>query len=53
LELKLTITDPTDKPSVLKSIHIFISTDDNDEIELAYLDDINSINIDLICTSEN
>jgi hypothetical protein len=54
-ELKLTITNPTDKTfSFLKSIHIFISTDDNDEIELAYLDNINSTsnNIDLICTAE-
>jgi hypothetical protein len=54
-ELRLTITDPTDKTfSFLKSIHIFISTNDNDEIELAYLDNINSTlnNINLICTSE-
>lgn len=42
-ELKLTITDPTDKTfSFLKSIHLYISTDTNDEIELAYLDNINS-----------
>jgi hypothetical protein len=42
-ELKITITDPADKNfSFLKSIHLFISTDANDEIELAYLDDINS-----------
>ncbi|MFV8346602.1 hypothetical protein [Flavobacterium sp. ZB4P13] len=42
-ELKLTITDPTDKTfSFLKSIHLYISTDANDEIELAYLDNINS-----------
>lgn len=42
-ELTLTITDPTDKTfSFLKSIHLYISTDANDEIELAYLDDINS-----------
>ena len=40
-ELKLSITDPTDKTfSFLKSIHIYISTDANDEIELAYLDNI-------------
>lgn len=54
-ELKLTITDPADKTfSFLKSIHIFISTDANDEIELAYLDNINSTSntISLICTSE-
>jgi hypothetical protein len=42
-ELKLSITDPTDKTfSFLKSIHLYISTDANDEIELAYLDNINS-----------
>jgi hypothetical protein len=42
-ELKLSITAPTDKTfSFLKSIHLYISTDANDEIELAYLDDINS-----------
>ncbi|EIA09056.1 hypothetical protein [Flavobacterium frigoris] len=54
-ELKLTITDPADKTfSFLKSIHIFISTDANDEIELAYLDNINSTSsiINLICSSE-
>ncbi|WP_291249084.1 hypothetical protein [Flavobacterium sp.] len=42
-ELKLTITDPSKKTfRFLKSIHLYISTDANDEIELAYLDDINS-----------
>jgi hypothetical protein len=42
-ELKLTITNPTDKTfSFLKSIHLYISTDANDEIELAYLEDISS-----------
>ncbi|MBX9887624.1 MAG: hypothetical protein K2Y30_06790 [Flavobacteriaceae bacterium] len=49
--LKLTITDPTDKSfRFLKSVTLYISTDANDEIELAYLDDINSISntIDLI-----
>jgi hypothetical protein len=54
-ELKLTITDPTDKTfSFLKSIHLYISTDANDEIELAYLDDINSTTntLNLICTSQ-
>lgn len=54
-ELKLTITDPTDKTfSFLKSIHLYISTDANDEIELAYLDNINSSTntINLICTSQ-
>ncbi|RKS14903.1 hypothetical protein [Flavobacterium sp. 120] len=54
-ELKLTITDPTDKTfSFLKSIHLYISTDANDEIELAYLDEINSTSktINLICTKQ-
>lgn len=42
-ELKVTITNPTDKTfRFLKSIHLYISTDANDEIELAYLDDIKS-----------
>jgi hypothetical protein len=39
--VKLTITDPTGKTfSFLKSIHIYISTNSNDEIELAYADNI-------------
>lgn len=53
--LKLTITDPTGKTfSFLKSIHLYISTDANDEIELAYLDEINSTSntINLTCTSQ-
>jgi hypothetical protein len=42
-ELTVTITDPANKTySFLKSIHLYISTDANDEIELAYKDDINS-----------
>ena len=42
-ELKLTITDPANKTfSFLKSIHIYISTDGTDKVELAYLEDINS-----------
>lgn len=52
-DLKLTITDPTDKNfSFLKSVHLYISTDADDEIELAYLDDINTIanTIELIST---
>lgn len=41
--LKLTITNPTDKSfSFLKSVTLYISTDANDEIELAYLEDINA-----------
>lgn len=54
-ELKLTITDPSDKTfTFLKSVRLYISTDANDEIELAYLDDINSSanTIELICTSQ-
>ncbi|TDE28901.1 MULTISPECIES: hypothetical protein [Flavobacterium] len=54
-ELKLTITDPSNKSfSFLKSIRLYISTDANDEIELAYLDEINSTSntINLTCTKE-
>lgn len=55
-EMKLTITNPTDKTfSFLKSIHMYISTSDgSDEIELAFLDDINSTSntINLTCTPE-
>ncbi len=41
--LKLSIKDPKEKTfSFLKSIHVFIRTDDSDEIELAYKDDISS-----------
>ena len=53
--LKLTITNPSTKTfSFLKSIHLYISTDGNDEIELAYLDDINSTSnvLNLTCTSQ-
>ena len=55
-ELKLTITDPSNRSfSFLKSIHLYISTDANDEIELAYLDDINSTSniLNLTCTSQS
>lgn len=51
--LKLTITNPTDKTfTFLKSVHLYISTTDSDEIELAYQDNINAStnSIDLICT---
>lgn len=54
-ELKLTITDPSDKTfTFLKSIRLYISTDGTDEIELAYSDDINatSNSIELACTSQ-
>jgi hypothetical protein len=41
--LNLSITSPDGKTfTFLKSIHLYISTTDSDEIELAYLDDINS-----------
>lgn len=55
-ELKLTITNPTDKSfSFLKSVRLFISTDANDEIELAYLENINSTTntLNLICTDQS
>jgi hypothetical protein len=55
-ELKLTITDPSNRSfSFLKSIHLYISTDANDEIELAYLDEINSTSniLNLTCTSQS
>jgi hypothetical protein len=51
--LKLTVTNPNDKTfSFLKSIHLFISSEGNDEIELAYLDTIpvNATSILLIPT---
>lgn len=54
-ELKLTITNPADKTfSFLKTIRLFISTDGTDEIELAYLDNINATTntLNLICTPE-
>ncbi|WP_136668627.1 hypothetical protein [Flavobacterium sp. H122] len=53
-ELQLAITSPADKTfSFLKEIHIYISTDDTDEIELAYLTNINTTanTLYLICTS--
>ena len=41
--LKLTITSPEGKTfSFLKSIHIYISTNDDDEIELAWKTEVNS-----------
>lgn len=54
-ELKLRITDPDDKTfTFLKSVHMYISTDGEDEVELAYLDNINSSTklITLICTTQ-
>lgn len=53
--LKLTITNPSTKTfSFLKSIRLYISTDSNDEIELAFLEDISSTSntLNLTCTSE-
>ena len=54
-ELKLTITDPSSQTfSFLKSIHIYISTDGTDEVELAYLDAINSTSTSIsLNTSSN
>lgn len=53
-EMKLTITDPADKTfSFLKSIHIYISTDGTDDVELAYLDDINSNTNSISLTTTN
>ena len=41
--LNLTITDPSGKSfSFLKSVRLYISTDASDEMELAYLEDINT-----------
>jgi hypothetical protein len=54
-ELKLSITSPTDKTfSFLKSVHMYISTNADDETELAYQDDINSTanSINLTCTTQ-
>lgn len=51
-ELKLTITNPNDQNfSFLKSVHIFISTNDNDEILMAYGENINTSakSLNLIC----
>jgi len=53
-ELKLTVTNPANKSfSFLKSVHLYISTTSSDEIELAYLDNINSTTstLNLTCTS--
>ncbi|SHH17029.1 hypothetical protein [Flavobacterium defluvii] len=53
--LKISISDPSDKTfTFLKSIHLFISTTDSDEIELAYQDNINTSSnmIDLVCTDK-
>lgn len=54
-EIKLNITNPADKTfSFLKSVHLYISTNTDDEIELAFLDNINTTanTINLTCTSQ-
>jgi hypothetical protein len=54
-ELKLNIINPADKTfSFVKSVHMYISTDATDEIELAFLDNINSNanTLDLTCTTQ-
>ncbi|MDQ6469277.1 hypothetical protein RB619_01390 [Flavobacterium sp. LHD-80] len=53
--LKLSISDPSDKTfTFLKSVHLYISTTNSDEIELAYQDNIMATTnvIDLICTDK-
>jgi len=53
--LNLSISDPADKTfTFLKSIHLYISTTDSDEVELAYQENINTTanTIDLICTDK-
>jgi hypothetical protein len=49
-ELTVTITDSKQNFQLLKSIRLYISTDANDEIELAYKDDINSTSNTLTLT---
>ena len=54
-QLKLTITQPSGKSfSFLKSIRIFISTDQEGEMELASLDNISTTSgtLDLVPTTE-
>lgn len=53
--LKLTIINPADKTfSFVKSVHIYISTDGTDEIELAYQDNISTSEntLNLTCTTQ-
>lgn len=53
--LQLTIESPEGKTfTFLKSVRLYISTSDSNEIELAYLDNISSSanSIDLICTDK-
>lgn len=54
-DLTLTITDPANKTfSFIESIHIYISTTADDEIELGFQDNINSASnmISIICTTQ-
>ena len=54
-EIKLSITDPADKTfSFIKSVHMYISTNETDEIELAFQDNISSnVNtLNLTCTTQ-
>ncbi|PKB15618.1 hypothetical protein [Flavobacterium sp. 5] len=54
-ELKLSIVSPADKTfSFLKSVHMYISTTNDNEIEVAYLDNISTTanSINLTCTSQ-
>jgi hypothetical protein len=54
-EMRLTIASPSDRTfSFLKSIRIFISTNNTNEIELAYKTDINSTSksLNLTCTAQ-
>lgn len=53
--LRLNIINPADKTfSFVKSVHIYISTDGTDEIELAYQDNINTTEntLNLTCTTQ-
>jgi len=54
-EIKLSITDPADKTfSFIKSVHMYISTNETDEIELAFQDNIssNANTLNLTCTTQ-
>lgn len=53
-ELKLTITDPSAKTfSFLNTIRIFISTNETDEIELAFAENVSSQSNTLVLTTTN
>ena len=48
-ELSITVTEPATKSfSFLKSIHLYISTDELEEVELAFLEDINTTSNHLV-----